>query len=481
MLKETVFAFLDLETTGGNSSTDRITEVGVRLWREGEVLEEWQRLVNPDTRIPAFIQSFTGITDAMVADAPRFEAIADELQALLKGCVLVAHNARFDYAFLKAEYRRLGQSFALPVLCTVKLSRKLYPEHDRHNMDTLIARHSLPQVKRHRAIGDVEAMQAFFEHVLVAKGEPVVVSAIKDLLLHPAVPSHLPPDILAYVPRGPGVYRFYGEDDVLLYVGKSTHMRERVASHFSGDHNSRRGVQLSQRMRRVEWTETAGDLSAMLLELKEIKTLSPLYNRRSRAAKRLLSIELRPNEDGFLQARLVREIDPQRLGDYYGLFRSKKDAEVALRGVAAKNELCGRLLGLEPPGQGPCFQRTLGRCKGACEGLEDVLRYNLRAQIGFHGLHLKTWPWPGPVGVVEQDPESGRTDILVIYNWMHIDTVHSEAELTDLSLKNRSVTFDMDSYKLVVKALLGRGGTRHRVIELPALGAPEILVPAGTE
>lgn len=239
---------------------------------------------------------------------------------------------------------------------------------------------------------------------------------------------------------------------------------------------------MSESLRRVDWTETAGELGALLLELKQIKTMKPLFNRRSRAAKSLVSIELTENTEGYLQARLVREIQPHRLGDYFGLFRSKKDAEKALSGIAAKNDLCNKLLGLEPDQEGPCFQRTLGRCKGACDGGEDRTRFNLRMQIAFHSLRLKTWPWKGPVGVVEYNPERDRTDILIVYNWMHVATVHERQELGDLSLDSQAVTFDLDSYKLIVKTLVARKAAQNQgrpleVIELDAVGSPDVLMP----
>lgn len=474
----TEFAFLDIETTGGNSSRDRITEIGIRFWRDGEVVGEWQTLLNPDARISPFIERFTGISNEMVAQAPRFEDIADELESQLEGKVFVAHNARFDYGFIKSEFRRLGRLFSAKVLCTVKLSRTLYPQHRRHNMDALIERHGLAQVQRHRAMGDVSAMLSFFECALAEHGAGAMNSALNTLLQRPSIPSNLPTDVLYDLPRAPGVYRFYGENDALLYVGKSTNIAQRVASHFSGDHNTSRGVKMSESLRRVDWTETAGELGALLLELKQIKQMKPLFNRRSRAAKNLLSIELTENGKGFLQARLVREIEPHRLGDYFGLFRSKKDAEKALSGIAAKNDLCNKLLGLEPDQEGPCFQRTLGRCRGACDGGEDRIKYNLRMQIAFHGLRLKTWPWKGPVGVVERNPERDRTDILIVYNWMHVATLHSHDELEDLSLSSQAVNFDLDSYKLIVKALMARNQERPlKVIELNAVGSPDVLMP----
>lgn len=476
-LDTATFAFLDIETTGGNHSHDRITEIGIRFWRAGEVVGEWQTLINPETRISPFIQQLTGISNDMVADAPLFADIAGELEERLKDTIFVAHNARFDYGFIKAEFRRLGLLFSAKVLCTVKLSRKLYPGFRRYNMDALIERHSLDQVQRHRALGDVSAMLAFFEHALVEKGDDPMDAAIAELLQRPSIPSSLPVDVLKDLPRGPGVYRFYGENDVLLYVGKSTNIAQRVASHFSGDHNSSRGVRMSESLRRVDWTETAGELGALLLELKQIKNLKPLFNRRSRAAKNLVSIELAANSDGYLQARLVREVEPHRLGHYFGLFRSLRDAENALSGIAAKNDLCSKLLGLEPEHPGPCFQHKLGRCKGACVGGEDVVRYNLRVQIAFHALRLKTWPWKGPVAILEHNDKTGRTDVLVVYNWMHVATLDSEDELDTLSLRGQAVNFDLDSYKLLVRTLMGRDGRSLKVVELGAVGTPDVLMP----
>lgn len=469
------FAFIDLETTGGHAGVDRITEIGLRLWRDGEVIEEWQTLVNPETRISSFIEHFTGISNAMVADAPLFADVAQTLAEKLKGAIFVAHNARFDYGFVKAEFRRLEQAFSAPVLCTVKLSRALYPEFRHHNMDALIERHSLISGPRHRAMGDVESMLAFFQHARDDKGDEAVTRAIRHLLKRPSLPSHLDAEVIDQLPRGHGVYRFYGENDVLLYVGKSNNIAQRVMSHFSDDHRSGKALRISQSLRRIEWTETAGELGALLLELQQIKTLNPLYNRRSRMARKLVSLRLEPNEAGYLQVSLTRDIDPSNLDDYYGLFRSKGEAQRALMEIARGNELCNRLLDLEPPVRGPCFRRQLGGCNGACEGQEDVTRYNLRAQLAFYRLRLRTWPWSGAIGIVESDHRRGLKEILVIYNWVPVTTLRSEEGFQDLDLSGRTVSLDLDSYRLIVKALMDKRGSR-RLIELPQAGAPTVII-----
>ena len=150
--------FLDVETTGSSSSVDRITEIGLIEVDCGEYVCEWSTLVNPQVPISPFIESLTGISDAMVADAPTFAQIAPELQARLAGRMLVAHNARFDYGFLRAEFARVDTDYTAELICTVKLSRKLFPGHQRHNLDSLIERHAVSCDARHRALGDARVL-----------------------------------------------------------------------------------------------------------------------------------------------------------------------------------------------------------------------------------------------------------------------------------------------------------------------------------
>jgi len=154
-------ACVDLETTGGHAARDRIIEAGVVLLEDGAVVEEYSTLVNPGVRIPYAIQEFTGISEAMVADAPPFSEVADAIAARIDGRLFVAHNARFDYGFLRSEFRRLGRRFRAPVLCTVRLSRALTPDERGHNLDAVMARHGIACEARHRALGDARVLADF--------------------------------------------------------------------------------------------------------------------------------------------------------------------------------------------------------------------------------------------------------------------------------------------------------------------------------
>jgi len=179
--------FLDLETTGMSAAQERITEIGLVEVANGEFVGSWSQLVNPQRSISPFIQSLTGITNRMVRDAPRFEQLAPALFERLEGKLLVAHNARFDYGFLRSEFARLDMSYSPRVLCTVKLSRKLFPEHRRHNLDSLIERHGLRCSARHRALGDAEVLWQFLQKIQAEVDGARIDAALKAQLGAPGV------------------------------------------------------------------------------------------------------------------------------------------------------------------------------------------------------------------------------------------------------------------------------------------------------
>src|SRR5689334_13941120 len=211
--------FLDLETTGGSLAHDRIIEIGLVDVESGKLVDEWSTLINPQRPIPMGVQVLTGITDEMVSSAPTFEQVASSLAERLQGKILAAHNARFDYGFLKEEFRRAGQRYAASVLCTVKLSRRLFPVHKRHNLDALIVRHAIFCIDRHRALGDARVLWQLAQLWRRDLEESVIADACRRLLRRPVPPPGLTEDVLDQLPEAPGVYTFYGADNMPLYVG----------------------------------------------------------------------------------------------------------------------------------------------------------------------------------------------------------------------------------------------------------------------
>ena len=292
-------ACVDLETTGGMAGRHRVIEVGIVLLDGGVVVERWSSLVNPGLRIPPSIEGFTGITSAMVADAPSFDELRAEVRRRLDGRLFVAHNARFDYGFLRSEFRRCGERFAAPVLCTVRLSRALFREHARHNLDALIERHGLDCLQRHRALGDAAVLPPLLAACERAAGSARMQEAAVAMLGESRLPPQLPPDLADDLPEGPGVYLFRGEGGALLYVGKSRNLRSRVIGHFAGEHRSGKEARLTRLVRAVEWQETGGELGALLLESRLVKELAPSANRRLRRPAALHCVRLVPGGAGL--------------------------------------------------------------------------------------------------------------------------------------------------------------------------------------
>ena len=445
--------FLDVETTGSTATRDRVTEVAWVLLdgETGQVTKE-SHLVNPDARIPAFIQQLTGITDDMVADAPRFSAIAPRLAAAMDGAVFVAHNARFDYGFVKNEFKRIGQSVRAPVLCSVKLSRLFFPAEKRHNLDAVMARHQLQADSRHRALTDADLIYQFWLDLQQRFGPQKVLDAAKSLISQSSWPSHLDADALDEMPDTPGVYIFYGEKRFTLYVGKSKHLRQRVLSHFSGDHAHGKELSLSMQVRQIEWHETPGEIGALLLEASLVKQLAPSHNVRLRRNKSLCAWRFSTETNAPPSLVWTQDLDAGAQDDLYGLFTSQRHAQTWLTTLAETHQLCKGRLGLEKvkPKQ-PCFGRQLRQCKGVCVGEEAPNLHDLRLLAAMVDRKVATWPFAGPVGFVERSKDKTQTAIHVVDRWCYLGTATQEGECADL-METARAQFDPDIYKILGKA-----------------------------
>ncbi len=440
-------AFVDLETTGATATKDRITEIGIVEVDPDGTVREWQQLVNPGQNISPFIENLTGISNEMVANAPPFEQVAEETLRRLQGRLFIAHNARFDYGFLKNEFSRTGLNFRAPVLCTVKLSRMLYPEFHRHNLDILIERHGLLAQARHRALADAQLIHQFWQKIWVDRGEEAVLTAIKKLDAHPSLPPHLDPSSLDDLPDTPGVYHFYGENTLPLYVGKAKNLRKRVFSHFSADHRSAKEMSLAQQVRRITWTETSGEIGALLQEAMQVKDLLPTHNRQLRRNDEICTWTLVDEENGWLRPELTwaRDLGFGIQTACYGLFRNAKEATEVLRGLSVSHQLCDVLLGLEKakPGK-PCFGYQLKRCKGGCIGHETAAKHTMRLMSAMVALKLVSWPFKGPA--IIREGESAH----VVDSWRYLGTARSDEEIHALLDGGRPV-FDRDTYKILAK------------------------------
>jgi DNA polymerase-3 subunit epsilon len=462
------YVLLDLETTGGNPVHDRITEIAAVRVEQGVEVARWSSLVNPGVHVSSFIERLTGISNAMVANAPHFAEVAPELLALLDGAVLVAHNVRFDHGFLLNELSRLDVALRVNTLCTVRLSRRLYPQFKGHGLDAIMQRHGLTSAARHRAMGDVEVMQSWLTLAQAELGADHVADHAQSLLQGSAA---LPPQLdtnIADIPDSPGVYLFYGDSARPLYIGKSVKLRSRVMSHFQAAGRNAREMRIAQEIRRIEWIKTAGELGALLLEARLVKARQPVHNRQLRREGELCAWRLEANPNSRPLLTLVRgsELAPDQFGALYGPYRSKSQAQSQLRELAETQSLCLQALGLES-GKGRWFGPPLGRCKGVCCGEEAPERHHLRLQLALAGNKLQVWPFAGKVGLREHNAHTGRTDIHLFDQWCHLATVHSDEDLQDaLHSRTEPLTFNLDTYRLALKYLLGPG--KLKILEFPA-------------
>lgn len=459
--------YVDLETTGATATHDRITEIGIIEVDHGRLIGEWSTLVNPGMSIPPMIQSLTGITNAMVAHAPAFEDIQREVLQRLEDKLFIAHNARFDYGFLKNEFRRCDVAFNARVLCTVKLSRKLYPQHARHNLDTLLERHGLDCEARHRALGDARVLWLLAQKWTAEHGPAPMQSAVDRLLKSQSLPAGLPDLAFDHIPEAPGVYLFHGDNDVVLYVGKSINMRLRAMSHFSGDHRVNKDMRIAQQIKRIDCRQTAGELGALLLESRLVKQLAPVHNRQLRRNSQLCTWHWRNDDtDSMPQLATAADIDPARFGEWYGMFRSRATALEALREIAAAHGLCPILLGLERR-DGPCFAHQINRCRGACVGLESRAQHALRLKDALSSLRTLPWPFAGRIGVRENAPGGEHSDLHILDRWCYLGTARSETDLHDIADNRAAPVFDVDTYK-ILKRFLAKPPPGTEIIRLTA-------------
>ena len=462
-------AFVDLETTGTRAAADRITEVGiVRVAADPgggpPRVDEWSSLVDPGVPIPPAIQVLTGITDAMVRCAPTFGSLVRDVEERLDGCVFVAHNARFDYGFLKHEFARVERPFRAKVLCTVRLSRRLFPEAPSHSLDAVIERHGLAIAARHRALADAQALWQFVQALYATLPPEGIEAAVRRILRIPSLPAQLPPDVLDGVPECAGVYVFYGDNPLPLYIGKSRNLRERVAAHFSSDWASETDLRLSAEIRRIECEPTAGELGALLREATLVKSLLPAHNRALRRKADAGVMTLR--EDGTPAFVPAAAFTPGATTPAYGPFSSRRAMREALAALAHDHALCWNRLGLEHR-IGPCFSRQLKRCPGACDGGEPVENHDQRFRAALAPCAIPAWPFAGPALVRETSEDGERVDVHVVRDWAWLGTARDDAELFALLESPPRPMFDID-----VTRLLLRTWAKRRSAFVPASVAP---------
>jgi DNA polymerase-3 subunit epsilon len=370
-----MYAIIDIETTGGSARIERITEIAVYLHDGEKITGEFVSLVNPERNIPYFITNLTGITNEMVEDAPRFYEIAKTIVELTEGRTFVAHNARFDYSFIRQEFKSLGYNFKKNILDTVALSRKLYPGHRSYSLGNICRDLKITINGRHRAEGDALATVKLFELCLERDRQ---LNGERSGLIRNTRISKLNPALdlskLERIPDGPGIYYFYNQKGELIYIGKSRNLQQRISTHLSNN-TTNRAMEMRDLVADIDWEETGSELIALLRESFEIKEKKPIYNRAQRRTGFQWGIFTFTDRKGYVNF-IFGTIDS--IENPLSVFTSKDRAKSRLMTLVEKYNLCQKLSGLYET-DGPCFQYHVGICKGACCGKESHAEYNERA------------------------------------------------------------------------------------------------------
>ncbi|WP_308388775.1 exonuclease domain-containing protein [Acidithiobacillus sp. AMEEHan] len=434
---------LDLETTGGRPQQDRILEIGMVTLTPGQEPQQWAQLLNPGCPVSPYITQLTGIHPNMLRDMPRFEEIAASLALRLEGHIVVAHNARFDLAFLRQSFQRVEIPFQAKAICSVKLSRRLFPQETRHGLDAIIDRLEIPCRNRHRALDDARVVAEFLRR-LADERLPEVVQACKLQWEQECLPPNLDAEFLRSIPNRPGVYLFFGSGEIPLYIGKSIHLRKRVLEHFRNDFRHDREMQIAQQVERIEWLETQGELGALLLESRLVKERNPLYNRQLRRKKELCTIVWAGPGSAAPQIRCGEEIRP---GVCHGIFANRRSAKAALKRLAQEWGLCDIRLGLQK-GKGACFGFQIKRCRGVCAGQESAAEHDERLSAAMQILQIQHWPFSGPIGIPEED---NSASLHVFDHWCHMGIVREDNGVIEQFAD--SASFDTDTYRILLRYL----------------------------
>ncbi len=371
-----MYAIVDIETTGGYAANHRITEIAIYHHDGMQLTETYQTLINPGREIPYYITGLTGITTEMVLNAPTFEEVAEDIFKRLDGKVFVAHNAHFDYSFLKKEFEQVGINFQSKKLCTVRLSRKIIPGLRSYSLGSLSESLGIQIPDRHRASGDAAATVKIFDLLLRRDNDSYIIKALKRNSGETILPPNLPKEEFDRLPAKAGVYYFLNAYSQVIYVGKAINIKKRIAGHFTGDAREWSRSKIRNEIHHITFELTGNELIALILESQEIRRLWPKYNQAQKFKVEEWGIFDYEDRNGYLRFSVNVVTRGSRP---LVRFSTKSEAWSFLWEKVRDYELCPKLSGLQVS-KGLCFDYQAGECHGACMSLEPVKKYNKRIE-----------------------------------------------------------------------------------------------------
>ncbi|WP_412987926.1 exonuclease domain-containing protein [Pontimicrobium sp. IMCC45349] len=366
-----MYAILDIETTGGKYNEEGITEIAIYKYDGHEVVDQFISLVNPEREIQPFVVNLTGINSNMLRNAPKFYEVAKRIVEITDGCILVAHNAQFDYRILKTEFRRLGFDFERKTLCTVELSKNLIPGQASYSLGKLARALGIPVSDRHRASGDALATVKLFKMLLDKDLDKTIIQeSIRLEPKHQMEPKLL--DIIDKLPSITGVYYMHREDGKIIYIGKSKNIKKRVNQHFTSQNPKSKRIQLQ--VAAVTYEDTGSELVALLKESEEIKRNKPKFNRALRRTIFSHGLFSFTDEKGYINLKVAKVNGKEKP---ITTFSNLKSAKSFLEKKVDEHNLCQKLSGTYKT-ESNCFNYTIKQCFGACISEEPFNIYNNR-------------------------------------------------------------------------------------------------------
>lgn len=371
------FAILDVETTGGYGTQNRITEIAIIVHNGVREIERYSTLVNPETFIPQRITELTGINNQMVKNAPLFKDVARKIWDLTEDRIFVAHNVSFDYGVIKNEFSQLGADFKRRKLCTVKLSRKVLPGKDSYSLGKLCYSLGINLNNAHRALADTEVTVKLFEILLKTGGEKVLKNELRALNKETKIPPHLNEQVFHDLPNVCGVYRFYNKDESVIFIGASKEMKMQIAKQFKSLDGANKESELVMEVANISYHVTASELIAELVATKEIEQYQPSFNKVRKPTSFNVGITQYTDQNGY--HRLIIDKKAKQSTDFFLKFSKQAEAKIFLEELVRKGRLCTKMVGLENVDL-ECRELYQGMCKGACIRNEDADSYNQRLE-----------------------------------------------------------------------------------------------------
>jgi DNA polymerase-3 subunit epsilon len=375
-----VYSIIDIETTG---YSNKITEISIFIFDDEKVIDEYTTLVNPESTIPPFITNLTGITNAMVARAPKFYEIAKKVNEITKDTIFVAHNVNFDYNIIHQEFKDLGFDFKRKKLCTIRLSRKLIPGLNSYSLGALCASQNIIINDRHRAKGDAEATTILFEKLLkLDTNQTVFNSFLNPKSRQATLPPLLAKEVVDNLSKKVGVYYFKNNKNEIIYVGKANNIKQRVLSHFYD--KAKKEISMCLETSNITFVETGSELVALLMESSEIKRIFPKYNRAQRRAQESIGLFSYEDRDGIIHLAYNRlKLISKPLMKFY----NETECRNFLEKLCEQFELCPKYCHLQS-NVATCFHYQIKQCKGICRNEEDAETYNKRVQQAIQSVQF---------------------------------------------------------------------------------------------